>query len=248
MRILKPAERLIVAADFRPDPKLGQNCDWVKRQVLALAGSLKGTGVCLKVNSILRACGYDLLNEIHDRELKVFADLKVGDMPETLSTDGVLLRKYRPEFLTMVCTAGVAAMRALKVELPDTEVLGVTILTSLSAADAQGMFVCSTELAVLRLAWLAREANLDGLIASPAEAKTLRTEFGAAMTINTPGIRPEWAIIAGDDQNPERVMTSAKAIRAGADRIIVGRPIIQATSPYDATMRTIEEIAFATVT
>jgi orotidine-5'-phosphate decarboxylase len=136
-------------------------------------------------------------------------------------------------------------MQALKAELPDTEVLGVTVLTSLKDADTQAMFTCSTVEAVMRFAQVAADAKIDGLISSAKEAEMLRAEFGILLSLNTPAIRPTWAIVPGDDQNPDRIMTPAKAIRAGADRIVVGRPIVNAESPYDAVMRTIEEIARA---
>lgn len=245
-KILTPPERLIVAADFRPRPVMGNGAADVRSQALTLAQSLKGTGVYLKVNSALRACGYDLIGAIRSYGLRVFADLKLFDIGETLSTDGVLLREAKPEFLTVVCAAGVTALRALKAELPDTEVLGVTVLTSLWDADAWAMFTCSVKEAVMRLAQVAADAKIDGLISSPREAEMLRARFGATLSLNTPGIRPTWAIVQGDDQNPERIMTPAKAIRAGADRIIVGRPITQAKKPYDAVMRTLEEIASTT--
>ena len=242
MKILKPAERLIVAADFEPIAPNGRR--WVREQILALADSLQGTGVYFKVNSGLRAWGYDLISEIQSRGLKVFADLKLFDISKTLSIDGILLREARPELLTVVCSAGVAAMRALKDELPDTEVLGVTVLTSLTDADTNAMFCCSTEGAVLRFAKMAEEARLHGFISSPKEAEMLRANFGVMMSINTPGIRPVWSIVPGDDQNPDRIMTPAKAIKAGADRIVIGRPITQAQNPRDAVLRTIEEIQF----
>jgi orotidine-5'-phosphate decarboxylase len=242
-KTLTPAERLIVAADFKPVAPNGK--DWVEAQVLSLAFSLKGTGVYLKVNSALRACGYDLIGKIQARGLRVFADLKLFDIGETLSTDGILLKEAKPELLTTVCVAGVSAMQALKAELPDTEVLGVTVLTSLKDVDTQAMFTCSTEEAVMRFAQVAADAKIDGLISSPKEAEILRAKFGILLSLNTPAIRPTWAIVPGDDQNPERIMTPAKAIRAGADRIVVGRPIVRAEKPYDAVMRTIEEIASA---
>ncbi|MBP9749479.1 MAG: orotidine-5'-phosphate decarboxylase [Candidatus Pacebacteria bacterium] len=243
-KILTPAERLIVAADFKPTAPNGKA--WVKAQVLALADSLKGTGVYLKVNSALRACGYDLIGEIQSRGLRVFADLKLFDIGETLSTDGVLLKEAKPELLTTVCVAGATAMQALKAELPGTEVLGVTVLTSLKDVDTQAMFTCSTVEAVMRLAQVAADAKIDGLISSPKEAEVLRAKFGIVLSLNTPAIRPTWAIIPGDDQNPERIMTPSKAMKAGADRIVIGRPIVKAENPYDAVMRTIDEIAAAT--
>ncbi len=252
MKKLTPAERLIVAADFRPtilegDDDASRNLrrTWVKQQVLALADSLKGTGVYLKVNSALRACGYNLIDEIHDRGLRVFADLKLYDIGETLATDGVFLRETKPELLTTVCSAGIVAMQMLKAELPDTEVLGVTVLTSLNTSNALDMFGCTVGEAVLRFSQFAADAPIDGLISSAKEAEMLRAKFGVFLSLNTPAIRPTWAIVPGDDQNPARIMTPAKAINAGADRIVVGRPITQAVSPYDAVMRTIEEIALA---
>ncbi|OHA59252.1 MAG: orotidine 5'-phosphate decarboxylase [Candidatus Vogelbacteria bacterium RIFOXYD1_FULL_46_19] len=251
MKTLTPAERLIVAADFKPRAIMGQGRADVRSQVLTLADSLKGTGVIIKVNSALRACGYDLISEIQSHGLRVFADLKLIDIGETLSTDGVLLREAKPELLTTMCVAGFTAMQALKAELPDTEVLGVTVLTSLNDRDdgngnsTRTMFTCSTEEAVMRFAKVAAEAKIDGLISSPKEAAVLRAKFGLVLSLNTPAIRPKWAIVPGDDQNPDRIMTPAKAIQAGADRIVVGRPILQAKNPYDAVMRTLEEIASA---
>ncbi len=246
MRQLTVEERLIVAADFKPAGSDGR--DWVKAQVLALADSISDTGVYLKVNSALRASGYDLIDEIHLRGLRVFADLKLFDISETLSTDGALLAEAKPELLTTVCTAGVTAMQALKAALPNTEVLGVTVLTSLKDADTQAMFICSTEEAVMRFAEIAEAAKIDGLISAPAEVRALRAEFGMVLSLNTPGIRPVWSIVPGDDQNPERIMTPAKAIKAGADRIVTGRPVTrppQGMSPRDAVMRMLEEIASA---
>jgi len=243
-RALTPAERLIVAADFKPSA--GEGRESVRRQVLSLADDLYGTGVYLKVNSALRAGGYGLITEIQSRGLKVFADLKLYDIGETLSTDGVLLIESKPDLLTTVCSAGVDAMQKLKAELPDTEVLGVTFLTSLTDSDAEEMHGCeTTEEAVMRFANLAKSAGIDGLISSAKELAALRAEFGDLFTYNTPAIRPTWAIVPGDDQNPERIMTPAKAIKAGADRVVVGRPISRAANPYNAVMRTIDEIASA---
>lgn len=243
-KTLTPAERLIVAADFKPTAPNGK--DWVKAQVLALADSLKGTGVYLKVNSALRACGYDLIGEIQSRGLRVFADLKLYDIGKTLSTDGVLLKEAKPELLTTVCVAGVTAMQALKAELPDTEVLGVTVLTSLKLADTEEMFRATVKASVMKFALLAETAGLDGLICAPTDIGFIQSVVRRSMTLNTPAIRPTWAIVPGDDQNPERIMTPAKAIKAGADRIVVGRSIVNTEKPYDAVMRIIEEIASAT--
>ncbi len=242
-KLLTPAERLIVAADFKPD---GLGWKGVRQQVVNLCELLQGTGVYIKVNSILRACGYNLIDVIHSHDLKVFADLKLYDIPETLATDGALLREVKPELLTVVCTAGVASMHALAVELPETEILGVTVLTSLTEADVLQIYrYPAINLAVRDLSGLAVKAGIGGVICSAKEAEMLRRTLSDQMTINTPAIRPAWSVVKNDDQNQKRVMTPADAIKAGADRIVVGRPILQAEDPYKAVMRTLEEIASA---
>jgi orotidine-5'-phosphate decarboxylase len=249
-KFLRAEERLIVAADFKPGPKQGRA--WVEKQVMDLANTLKGTGVYLKVNSALRTVGYDLIDYIHHYELKVFADLKLYDIPETLAIDGIFLREFKPELLTVVCQVGMPSLQALKAELPDTEVLGVTILTSLKEGDLQSLGYpnqISLDVVVRALTASGMKAGIDGNICSGAEVELVRrvmVEQGKLnATINTPAIRPAWSVVKNDDQNQKRVMTPADAIRAGADRIVVGRPITQAEKPYDAVMRTIEEIASA---
>ncbi|MBP9836805.1 MAG: orotidine-5'-phosphate decarboxylase [Candidatus Pacebacteria bacterium] len=258
MRVLQPAERLIVAADFKPSGQkawfeerpgsVWNRADrrWVKEQVLTLAQKLKGTGVYLKVNSALRASGYGLIDEIQSFGLRVFADLKLFDIGETLATDGALLREAKPELLTTVCVAGVSAMQALKAELPETEILAVTVLTSLKESDTMRMFHATVEASAMKFAMMAEAAGMDGLICAPTDVALIRSVIRREMSYNTPAIRPTWAIVPGDDQNPDRIMTPAKAIKAGADRIVVGRPIVKAENPYDAVMRTIDEIASAT--
>lgn len=249
MKTLSPAERLIVAADFKPTPGLsqrgGESYTEVEQAVLRLAQDLEGTGVYIKVNSALRALGYHLIKILHDHGLKVFADLKLYDIGETLSTDGAILREVKPELLTTVCMAGISAMRALKAQLPETEVLGVTVLTSLKEADTEEMFSATVEASVMKFALLAEAAELDGVICAPKDISYIRSVVKRAMSFNTPAIRPKWAIVPGDDQNPERIMTPAKAIKAGADRIIVGRSILRAIDPRLAVLETIKEIARA---
>lgn len=240
---LTPAQRLIVAADFMPEPPNGRN--WAHGMIMDLAKKLKGTGVTVKLNADLRTWGSGVIDEIHSCSLNFFADLKLIDIGETLKRDGLYLSEYNPEMVTVMCVAGEAAMKTLKTALPRTEVLGVTVLTSLTDTDTIKMFIGTIQQGVLRFAKLAQEAGIDGLISSPKEAEILRGVIGDDMTLNTPGIRPNWTIVKKDDQNAKRVMTPADAIRAGADRIVVGRPIIQAANPYDAAMRTIDEIASA---
>ncbi|HAO64406.1 TPA: orotidine-5'-phosphate decarboxylase [Candidatus Taylorbacteria bacterium] len=246
-------QRLIVAADFKPvtgaDPVLNPKKwrSWVRDKVLRLSDQLARTGVIIKVNSALRSVGYDLIDEIHARGLRVFADLKLIDIDGTLSTDGTLLTEAKPELVTAMCLAGPKALLALKAALPKTEILGVTVLTSLTEADALSMFHCSINEAAVMLAKIARDVGLGGLISSVKEAPALRAVITEDMTVNTPNIRPNWIVVKDDDQNKGRSATPAEAFQAGVSRIVMGRPIVEATNPYDAVMRTLKEIEKALV-
>lgn len=235
---LKPQDRLIVAADY--DPGDGGR-EQVKAKVLSLTKALKGTGVYIKVNSALRLDGYGLIDEIKSQGLRVFADLKLFDISATLKIDGRLLAlEEAPEILTTVCGVGRSSIKALRAELPETEILGVTVLTSLGEAEVKEMTSRSSQEAVLQFAKIGAEAGVDGLVASGLEVEALRAKF-PSLTLNTPGIRPKWAMVPGDDQ--ARVVTPGQAIKSGADRVVVGRPITTARDPYRAVMYTLAELS-----
>jgi len=232
-------ERLIVAADF--DPRKFKGIDGVRKQVIVLGEILQGLGVIIKVNSILRACGYSLIKDLHDLGLRVFADLKLIDIPNTMETDGAMLAEFKPELLTVMCCAGIDGMASVqKVIGSDTEVLGVSVLTSLDEEECQAIFTCSTKAGVLRFARMAQLASLGGLILSSQEAEMISKKKELVLSLNTPSIRPEWSLVPGDDQ--KRVMTPGKAIEAGAKRIVIGRPVTQADNPRDAVEKTLREI------
>ena len=241
-------ERLIVAADYSPEEYGG--IQGVKKKVLALARDLRRLGVYIKVNSILRAIDYDLISKLRDLGLKVFADLKLIDIPKTMKIDAEMLKEVKPEILTVMCCAGVDGMRDVQKTLEGiTEVLGVTVLTSLDEDKCDKIFACSPEAGVLKFAHMAQSAGLGGLILSPKEVEIIKSEPKLmSLSLNTPGIRPKWSIVEGDDQ--ARVLTPLKAIKNGSDRLVIGRPITQAgpndkglpQSPREAAERTLEEI------
>jgi orotidine-5'-phosphate decarboxylase len=252
MKQLKPEERLIVAADFKPCSDIshhtrpGSARERVRSHVLGLAMKLKGTGVYFKTNSDLRATGYDQIDAIHSLGLRVFADLKLDDTPDTLAIDGLLLQETKVEMLTVKCSATQVGMNALKAMLPHTEVLGVTVLTSITDADCLRLYDCKVSELAKIFAWEVESAGIDGVICSPIEAKAMREILGPNMTINTPNIRPEGIVVANDRQNPDRKATVKEAFALGADRIVIGRPIVQATDPLEAVKRILDEIASAT--
>lgn len=263
---MEHAQRLIVAADF--DPRQCGGRPGVRSAVAALAQDFRGLGVVLKVNSALRDRGYGFIADLRAFGIRVFADLKLCDIPATMALDAALLAENPPDILTVMCSAGVEGMSAVKKALgAQTCVLGVTILTSLNYAALQslGLVPCDilqgedratiearrVERLVVSYACLAQRAGLDGVIASPREVGAIRHACGEDFRIVTPGIRPAWASVPGDDQ--KRTATPAEAIKAGAQRIVVGRPITCAKpntdglpqSPREAAERTLAEIEAA---
>lgn len=171
------------------------------------------------------------------RDVPVFLDLKLHDIPNTVAGAVRALLPLQAAMLT-VHAAGGAAMVAAAVEAAASvarppKILAVTVLTSLDAAALSATGVAGGPVQqVLRLARLALEAGADGLVCSAHEISRLRDAFGAGPVLVVPGIRPPGAAL-GDQA---RVMTPAQAVVAGADYIVVGRPISGAADPAEAAL------------
>jgi orotidine-5'-phosphate decarboxylase len=223
----RAAGKISIAADFAPRDNLDPTSVlWEARK---LGKEMEGTEAILKVNSILRYIGYELISEFHARGLGVFADLKLDDISATLGIDGLLLKRFKPEMLTVMCAAGVDSLKALKDQLPDTKVLGVTFLTTLAPADALAIHgTADVPDIVLKLADLAQSAGLDGVICSPKEVGLLSSTFGTRLEYWTPGVRMLGKKVEGDDQNPDRTGTITESRANGATGVVIGRPITQA--------------------
>jgi orotidine-5'-phosphate decarboxylase len=166
----------------------------------------------------------------------IFLDLKLHDIPNTVAGAVRAVLPLRPRMLTVHASGGAAMVQAACQAAggagPDRPmILAVTVLTSLDQADlnAAGVAATPAEQAV-RLGRLAIEAGADGLVCSPQEVAILRQALGPAIKLVVPGIRPDGAD-AGDQA---RIMTPAQAVAAGADWIVVGRPITGATDPNAA--------------
>jgi orotidine-5'-phosphate decarboxylase len=241
--VMKARDRLILALDYNPT-KLDGGATEVYAMVMALALKMKGTGAIIKLNSILRRFGEDLIDRLHDLDLRVMADFKLHDIPATMEIDAAFLQAHKPELLTVMCAAGPGGMgRVQRVLSETTEVLGVTVLTSMDDKKCEAVYGEEVEATVLRLAKLAAQASIGGLVCSPHEAGLLSTTKDVCMlTRNTPAIRPNWSQVQGDDQAKGRKATPADAIREGATRVVVGRPITGAEDPIEAYDRTLEEI------
>ena len=194
------------------------------------------------------ALGGGIVTWLKEREKKVFLDLKLHDIPNTVGNGLCSLLRLRPDILNvhtagglrMMKTASEALHSAAEAEgIPCPKLIGVTVLTSMDADDWAGLGHTGTIAdAVLRRARLAQEAGLDGVVASPAETAEIRRVCGEDFLIVTPGIRP--AGVSNDDQR--RVMTPAGAIRAGASQLVVGRAIYAAADPRTAAEDVLKEM------
>lgn len=181
---------------------------------------------------------------------KIFLDLKYHDIPNQVARSVSVAARLGVDMLTVHLSGGLAMLEAAAkaVRGSDTLILGVTVLTSSTEETLLQIGVPSeigdespVKTQVLRLARLAVRAGIGGLVASPLELVALRAdpEVGKKVRIVTPGVRPTWAS-GGDDQR--RVMTPKEAIVAGADYLVIGRPITSQSDPAKAALRIVEEL------
>jgi orotidine-5'-phosphate decarboxylase len=182
-------------------------------------------------------------------DLPVFLDVKFYDIPSTVAGAVRAIAAVKPFMINVHAAGGQAMMRAAAAAASDAAseyavprplVIGVTVLTSLADDDFAeiGITAKAAEQA-LRLAVLAKESGLDGVVCSPREAARIRAECGPNFKLVTPGVRPEWA--AANDQ--KRVMTPSQALAEGADYLVIGRPITAADDPAAAAQRIVTAIA-----
>ncbi|MEM8550273.1 MAG: orotidine-5'-phosphate decarboxylase [Verrucomicrobiota bacterium] len=211
------------------------------RQILAQCGK-ELRWVKLGLQLFVRY-GPDLVKELADEGYQVFLDLKLHDIPNTVAS-AIRSLKGVPASMLTVHTMGGPEMMTKAAEAaaeinPDLKLLGVTVLTSM---DRAGLASCGVdeypEEMVLRLARLAVESNLAGLVCSPLELPQVRQELGKDVTIVTPGVR--YAGTATDDQ--KRTLTPAGAREHGSSFIVVGRPIVKADDPAQVVQRILSEL------
>jgi len=192
--------------------------------------------------------GPEAVHMVHDHGGKVFLDLKFHDIPTTVAKASLEAAHHGIFMFNMHALGGLEMMRraadavhrwAADSGCPRPTILAVTILTSMADADLKLLGIAdTTQNLVIRLALLAREAGLDGVVASPRETLPIRKACGSGFVIVTPGIRPAYA--AKNDQ--KRSMTPAEALSQGSDYIVVGRPVTQAPDPLTAVQQLSAEI------
>jgi len=230
-------EKIIIALDVKNQAEA--------RKILASLPEARIFKVGLE---LFTAEGPAMIELVRNYGRQVFLDLKLHDIPNTVA--GAVRAALRPgvSMLTLHTSGGKEMMsRAIESAREESEksnldlslLLGVTVLTSLKDKDLEEIgFSSGSQAQVLRLARLAWQAGLKGVVCSPQEIELLRTELGPELKIITPGIRPAWA----EAQDQKRIMTPAEALIKGADYMVIGRPITQAVSPAEAFARIVEEL------
>ena len=186
-------------------------------------------------------CGPGVVEAVKRTGAKVFLDLKFHDIPNTVRHSVESACTLGVDLLTIHLGGGAAMIRAAAdgARGGSALVLGVTVLTSSSRETLREVGVdAAVEDQVLRLARLAAENGVTGIVASPLEVSLLRQVFGSGLTIVTPGVRPEWA--EANDQ--QRTMTPKAAMEAGADFLVIGRPITGQPDPREAAERILSEL------
>jgi orotidine-5'-phosphate decarboxylase len=220
-------DRLIVAIDRSS-----------RDEILRLADALHGAVGLLKIGlQAFVANGPSIVREVIERGAKVFLDLKIHDIPNTAKHAVAEAASLGASMVTVHASGGEAMLRECAID--STLVLGVTVLTSLDDGELQKIGFNGTPIEnAVRLAKLAQASGLLGVVASPHEVAAIREACGDAMRIIVPGIRPEGSE-AGDQR---RTTTPAAAIAAGADYIVVGRPVTDANDPRSAALALVDSL------
>jgi orotidine-5'-phosphate decarboxylase len=236
---LRAAGRLVLALDIDSD-----------RNALEIVDELKDAVGLFKVgHQLFTAYGPDIVRRIIGRGGRVFLDLKYHDIPNTVAKASAEAVRLGASIFNVHALGGLDMMKAAaesaketadKLGVPVPMVLAVTILTSMDERSLRKelKIVRSLQREVSHLARLARRAGMHGVVASPQEIKMLRRAVRGEFVILTPGVRPEWA--GKDDQ--KRIMTPAEAVAAGANYIVIGRPVLKAEDRRAAVEKILEEI------
>ncbi|MEY2950978.1 MAG: hypothetical protein RL622_55 [Actinomycetota bacterium] len=217
----------IVLAVDTPDLKTA--VEWVKATQESVSVFKLGLEFFLTFGSD----GVKAIKDVTDSD--IFLDLKLHDIPHTVSGATKAIAHLAPKFLTVHASGGGAMIRAAVEAAPQTYITGVTILTSLSEEDVHQIgFSANALTSAVGLANLASQSGARAIVCSPLEIAAIRAAVGAQPIIITPGVRPADST-QSDDQ--VRTMTPSAAIQTGASLVVIGRPITQSWSQGSAAMR-----------
>jgi orotidine-5'-phosphate decarboxylase len=224
------ADNIIVALDVP-----------TKREALELAEKLRDQISFFKIGlQLYTAEGPEVVRAVSSSGSKVWLDLKLYDIPNTVARAVESANRLGVQMLTIHLSGGSEMIRAATAaNANDTLLLGVTLLTSATEETLREIGIQDkVDDQVLRLAKLGIEAGIDGVVASPHEIKPLRREFGNKIKIVVPGIRPTWS----EPGDQRRTMTPCDALEAGADYLVIGRPITAHPNPQEAAAKILEEM------
>ena len=227
----KTADKIIVALDVP-----------TKERALKLVEQLRGEISFFKIGlQLYTAEGPEIVRAVLATGAKVWLDLKLYDIPNTVARAVESASALRVQMLTIHLSGGSEMIRAATgARANDMFLLGVTVLTSSTEQTLREIGVTDTvEDEVIRLARLGAAAGIDGVVASAHEIKTLRREFGDRIKIAVQGIRPSWA----EPGDQKRFMSPREAFQAGADYIGIGRPITGHAQPREAVLRILDELS-----
>ncbi len=218
------------------------------RQALKYVNMLKDHVPVFKIGlELFVSAGPDAIKGVLDSGGRgIFLDLKFHDIPETVrrALNTPFIEKI--EFITVHSSDGPDILNAaVKSVSGKTKILAVTVLTSQSEAELRKILLLRDDVSltdlVIHRTEMAKASRCAGVVCSGLEIAGIREHFGKDFIIVTPGVRPSWSLIPGDDQ--KRVVTPGDAAKLGADYIVVGRPIRDAKDPVEATKKIIEETA-----
>lgn len=233
------AEHLVLALDIDND-----------REALAIVAELRDTIGVFKVgHQLFTAYGPDIVRRIIGAGGRVFLDLKYHDIPNTVARASAEAVKLGVSMFNVHALGGLDMMKAAaetaketadKHGLPAAKVLAVTLLTSMDEKSMRRELKITRSLQreVAHLARLAQRAGMHGVVASPKEIRMLRRAIRGEFVILTPGVRPAWA----DKDDQTRVLTPGEAVRAGADYIVIGRPVLKAKDRKEAVDKILQDM------
>jgi len=224
------ADKIIVALDVP-----------TKEEALALVDQLRDEISFFKIGlQLYTAEGPEIVRAVLSTDAKVWLDLKLHDIPNTVARAVESASNFGVNMLTIHLSGGSEMIRAATAARTNNiTILGVTVLTSANEQTLREIGIADRVAdQVLRLAKLGVEAEIDGIVASPREIKKLRTEFGNKIKIAVQGIRPSWA----EPGDQKRFMTPRQAAEAGADYLGIGRPITTHPRPREALAKILAEV------
>jgi orotidine-5'-phosphate decarboxylase len=229
---VSPRDRLIVALDL---PSVTD----AEAMVARLGDSVSFYKIGMELTY---ADGLPLAERLVANGKKVFIDLKLHDIPNTVERAARQIAKLGASFLTVHAYPQSMKAALAGVAGSDLKLLAVTVMTSYNDADlVEAGYASSVKDLVARRALQARDIGIQGLVLSPEEVETIRSLVGPGMSLVTPGIRPAGAAV-GDQK---RIMTPALAIAGGADHLVVGRPVTEAADPVAVAEQIVADITSA---